>query len=148
MKLPVAPLAVFIAILISSCALKPIPTEHTLVQMDKEQTSLENLGNGKILIYNDANILHTGDNTSQLNIKMNGKNLGQLRAKNYVIVTLPNGKHTFNIRHLDLVNMRSEHEVMVTDTVKVIMVKPTITSNKLEITNQLPKNWEKYSYMK
>ena len=141
-------LALVIVLLFSSCALKPIPTEHTLVQMEKEQTRIENLGQGKILIYNDANILHTGDNTSQLNIKMDGKNLGQLRAKNYVIVTLPNGKHIFNLHHLDLVNMRSEHEVMVTDTMKVIRVKPTVTSNTLEVTNQLPENWDKYSYMK
>ena len=133
-----------ISILFTSCALRPIPTEHTLVQMDKEQITLEQLGNGKILIYNDANILHTGDNTSQLNIVLDGKNLGQLRATNYVIVNLPNGKHVFNIRHLDLVNMRSEHELVVTDTTKVILVKPTVTSNKLEVTNQLPKNWEKY----
>ena len=73
-------LAFFISILFTSCALRPIPTEHVLVQMEKEQTTLDNLGSGKILIYNDANILHTGDNTSQLNIKMDGKNLGQLRA--------------------------------------------------------------------
>ena len=140
--------ALFTAILFTSCALRPIPTEHTLVQMDKEQTTLNALGNGNILIYNDANILHTGDNTSQLNIKMDGKNLGQLRAKNYVIVNLSNGKHTFDLHHLDLVNMRSEHEVMVTDTVKVIRVKPTVTSNKLEVTNRLPENWKKYEYMK
>lgn len=148
MKLLNLSLVFLTAILFTSCALRPIPTEHTLVRMDKEKTSLDNLGNGKILIYNDANILHTGDNTSQLNIKMDSKNLGQLRAKNYVIVDLVNGKHIFNLHHLDLVNMRSEHEVTVTDTVKVIRVKPTVTSNKLEITNQLPGNWDKYSYMK
>lgn len=141
-------LALIIAILFTSCGLRPIPSEHALVQMNKEETTLDNLGNGTILIYNDANILHTGDNTSRLNIIMDGKNLGQLRAKDYVIVNLTNGKHTFNINHLDLVNMRSEHEVNVTEEVKVIMVKPTVTSNKLEVTNQLPGNWDKYGYMK
>ncbi|MGB7784638.1 MAG: hypothetical protein WBL27_00925 [Salinimicrobium sp.] len=148
MKLPASTLTIFIAILFTSCGLRPMPSEHTLVQMDKEQTTLDKLGNGKILIYNDANILHTGDNTSRLNIVMDGKNLGQLRAKDYAIVNLENGKHRFNIMHLDLVKMRSEHEVTVTDTLKVIRVKPGITSNKLEVTNQLPHNWEKYGYMK
>ncbi len=148
MKLTTYTLAIFTAILLTSCGLKPIPSEHALVRMDKEQTSLDKLGNGKILIYNDANILHTGDNTSQLNVVLDGKNLGQLRAKNYAIVNLPNGKHIFNLHHLDLVNMRSEHEVTVTDTLKVIRVKPTVTSNKLEVTNQLPGNWDKYEYMK
>ncbi|MGM1057255.1 MAG: hypothetical protein ACQEWG_15315 [Bacteroidota bacterium] len=99
------------------------------------------------MIYNDANILHTADNTSQLNIQLDGKNLGQLRAKDFAIVKLENGGHVFNLRHLDLVNMRSEHKITVTDSLKVILVKPTITSNKLEIVNQLPVNWDKYRYM-
>jgi hypothetical protein len=70
-----------------------------------------------------------------------------LRAKDYVIIRLENGKHLFKLRHLDLVNMRSEHVVTVTDSLKVIRVKPTISSNKLEVINQLPENWEKYEYM-
>ncbi len=148
MKRPNTALAILILILFSSCGLRPIPSEHTLVQIDKEEINLNKLGNGKILIYNDANILHTSDNTSRLNIVMDGKNLGQLRAKDFVIVDLVNGKHIFEIKHLDVVNMRSEHEVTVTDSVKVIRTKPTITSNKLEIVNELPDNWEKYKYMK
>lgn len=140
-------LSIFISFLLFSCAMKPIPSEHNLVMMDKEKVSLNNLGNGTILIYNDANILHTADNTSQLNIQLDGKNLGQLRAKDFAIVKLENGDHVFNLRHLDLVNMRSEHEIIVNDSLKVILVKPTITSNKLEIVNQLPANWDKYKYM-
>ena len=147
MKLTTTPLILFIAFLLTSCGLKPIPSEHDLVRVEKEKLSLDELGNGRILLYNDANILHTSDNTSRLNIKMDGKNLGQLRAKDFVIVSLENGKHIFNINHLDVVNMRSEHEVIVTDTLKVIRVKPTITSNKLEVVNKLPDNWDKYEYM-
>ena len=140
-------LVLFIASLFSSCAMKPIPSEHNLVMMNKEKITLNELGKGTILIYNDANILHTADNTSQLNIRLDGKNLGQLRAKDFAIVKLENGEHVFNLRHLDLVNMRSEHKIIVNDSLKVILVKPTITSNKLEIVNQLPANWEKYRYM-
>lgn len=147
MKITKFSLSVFFIILSSSCALRPIPSEHDFVKMEKENISLDELGEGNILIYNDANILHTSDNTSQLNIKIDGKNLGQLRAKDFVIIKLEEGKHLFNLTHLDLVNMRSEHEVTVTNTLKVIRVKPTVTSNKLEVVNQLPKNWKKYSYM-
>ena len=136
-----------ISILFTSCALKPITSEHNLVQIEKNEISISRLGNGNILIYNGANILHTGDNTARLNIKIDNKNLGQLRAKDYAIINLKNGKHVFNIRHIDVVNMRSEHEINVSDDVKVIRVKPTVTSNKLEITNQLPDNWDKYQYM-
>ncbi|HSP40362.1 MAG TPA: hypothetical protein VLN46_02940, partial [Gillisia sp.] len=96
-------LSIFISFLFFSCAMKPIPSEHNLVLMDKEKDSLNELGNGTILIYNDANILHTADNTSQLNIQLDGKNLGQLRAKDFAIIKLENGDHVFNLRHLDLV---------------------------------------------
>jgi hypothetical protein len=147
MKYLASATAIFAAVILSSCALKPIPSEYNLVQTKKEEVNLERLGNGTVLIYNDANILHTSDNTSQLNIVLDDKNLGQLRAKDYVIIRLENGKHIFKLRHLDLVNMRSEHVVTVTDSLKVIRVKPTISSNKLEVTNQLPGNWEKYEYM-
>lgn len=137
----------FTASLLISCAMKPIPSEYPLVMMGKEKVTLNELGNGTILIYNDANILHTSDNTSQLNVQLDGRNLGQLRAKDFAIVKLEKGAHVVNLRHLDLVNMRSEHKITVNDSLKVIMVKPTITSNKLEITNELPANWEKYRYM-
>ncbi|MEP6262519.1 MAG: hypothetical protein ABJ092_13140 [Gillisia sp.] len=140
-------LSIFISCFFISCAMKPIPSEHNLVMMNKEKITINELGKGTILIYNDANILHTADNTSQLNIQLDGKNLGQLRAKDFAIVKLENGEHVFNIRHLDLVNMRSEHKITVNDSLKVILVKPTITSNKLEIVNQLPANWDKYRYM-
>ena len=140
-------LTIFSIFILTSCGLKPITTEHNLIHIDNSKITLSDLGNGKILIYNDANILHTSDNTSRLNILLDNKNLGQLRAKNYAVVNLEEGKHNFNIRHLDVVNMRSDHEVNVTDSIKVIRVKPTITSNKLEIVNELPANWDKYSYM-
>ena len=145
---PTRPIILFALMLIlSSCALKPISSEHALLRMEKEDISSESLGKGKVLIYNDANILHTGDNTARLNIVLDDKNLGQLKAKDFVIVKLENGNHVFNIRHLDVVNMRSTHKVVITDTVQIIRVKPTITSNKLEITNEFPNNWDKYGFM-
>ena len=145
---PTRPTILFALMLISSsCALKPISSEHALLRMEKEDISSESLGKGKVLIYNDANILHTGDNTARLNIVLDDKNLGQLKAKDFVIVKLENGNHVFNIRHLDVVNMRSTHKVVITDTVQIIRVKPTITSNKLEITNEFPNNWDKYGFM-
>tara|TARA_Y100001001_G_scaffold91699_1_gene89585 strand:- start:1520 stop:1975 length:456 start_codon:yes stop_codon:yes gene_type:complete len=145
---PTRPIILFALMLIlSSCALKPISSEHALLRMEKEDISSESLGKGKVLIYNDANILHTGDNTARLNIVLDDKNLGQLKAKDFVIIQLENGNHVFNIRHLDVVNMRSTHKVVITDTVQIIRVKPTITSNKLEITNEFPNNWDKYGFM-
>ena len=56
--------------LITSCALKPITSEYNFITTDLEKVEL---GNGKILIYNGANILHKIDNTARLNIWIDNK---------------------------------------------------------------------------
>lgn len=86
------------------------------------------------------------DNTARLNIWIDDKPLGQIRAGEYVIVNLNSGKHRFKALHIDVVKMKSEHIVDITNETKVIKIKPSLTSNKLEISNKLPKNFEKFKY--
>lgn len=132
---------------LTSCALKPISSEYEFVKLDIEKIELEKLGNEKILIYNGADILHKIDNTGRLNILVENKALGQIRPGEYVIIILKSGKYEFKVRHIDLVNMRSEHNVEIDKETKVIRIEPTLTSNKLTITNELPKKFEKFKYM-
>ena len=132
--------------LLTSCALRPITSEYTFIKTDLEKVELNKLGNGTILIYNGANILHKIDNTARLNIWIDNKPLGQIRPSEYVIINLKNGKHKFKALHIDLVNMRSEHDVEIDNETKVIKIKPNLTSNKLEVTNEIPKNFEKFKY--
>lgn len=129
-----------------SCALQPIISEYTFQKTDIENIELNDLGNGHILIYNAANILHKMDNTGRLNIWLDNKPLGQIRPSEYVVIKLKNVKHHFKVLHIDVVNMRSEHEVKVDNDSKVIKIKPTMTSNKLELTNEFPKNFETFKY--
>ncbi|WP_194851702.1 hypothetical protein [Nonlabens antarcticus] len=133
--------------LLTSCALKPIPSEFNNKKVERENVKLEDLGNGTILIYNGSNVFHKADNTERLNIWINDKALGQLRGSEYVIVNLKEGNYKFDVLHLDVVNMRSNHEVTIDEQTKVIKIKPNITSNKLEVTNELPEKWEKFKYV-
>jgi hypothetical protein len=133
-------------ILLTSCALKPITSEYTFIKTNIENVKLNDLGNGNVLIYNGANILHKMDNTARLNIWLDQKPLGQIRPSEYVIINLKTGKHLFKVLHIDVVNMRSEHEVEIDEKTKVIKIKPNITSNKLELKNKFPKNFEKFKY--
>lgn len=126
----------------ASCALKAIPSDYNSSRLTTIDSN--SLGNGKILIYNGADILHGIDNTARLNVWIGEKSLGQIRKKEYVILELEKGKYEFNVLHLDMVNMRSKHSVEIDENTKVIRIEPTITSNKLTITNTLPKNFEKY----
>ena len=133
-------------LVLTSCALKPISSEFSFVKTDLEKVELDKLGDGNILIYNGANILHKLDNTARLNVWINNKALGQIRPSEYVIINLTDGKYDFKALHIDLVNMRSNHEVVIDNKTKIIKIKPTITSNKLEVTNVLPSNFDKFKY--
>jgi hypothetical protein len=137
----------FTVLLLTSCALKAIPSDYTFVKNDSEKLELSNLGNGKVLIYNGASILHKIDNTARLNVWIDDKALGQIRTGEYVVIDIEKGKHHFKSLHLDMVNMRSNDNIEIDENTKVIEIKPTITSNKLTIVNALPKNFEKYKYV-
>lgn len=136
-----------IVLLLSGCALKPISSEYTFVKMEVEDIQLDKLWGGNVLIYNGADILHRIDNTARLNVYINEKALGQVRPAEYVVLSLKKGKYQFKLRHIDLVNMRSEHDVDINELTKVIRIEPTITSNKLTITNELPKKFDKFKFM-
>ncbi|WP_240514944.1 MULTISPECIES: hypothetical protein [unclassified Flavobacterium] len=138
----------FAILLLSSCALKAIPSEYTSVKDGFENVGLDKLGNGKVLIYNGADILHKMDNTARLNIWINNNSFGQLKANEYAIIDLREGHYNFKVQHLDMVNIRSDHKVEIDSKTKVIKIKPTITSNKLEILNELPQNFNNFSYSK
>ncbi|WP_144281629.1 hypothetical protein [Chryseobacterium echinoideorum] len=131
-------------LMLSSCALKSIPSDYNTIKLDIVNT--ENLGDGKVLIYNGAGVLHSVDNTARLNVWVDGKSLGQIKAREYLIVDLNKGNHEFKILHIDMVNMRSTHQINVDENTKVVKLEPTITSNKATVTNILPENFDKYRY--
>jgi hypothetical protein len=143
MKLKKA-ILVIIVLIFSSCGLKPISSEYNLIKNFSQSIDLQKLGNGTILIYNGADILHKVDNTANLNIWINDKALGQLQPSEYVIINLLPDSYNFKVLHKDLVNIRSEHTLEINEQTKVIIIKPNITSNKTTITNELPQNFLKF----
>ncbi len=135
-------------IIFSSCALKPISSDYKFINSEIVDVEINKLGNGTILIYNGADVLHKIDNTGRLNILIDNEALGQIRPGEYVIIDIKNGIYEFSVRHIDLVNMRSKHNVEIDKTIKVIRIEPTLTSNKLTTTNEIPNKFENFEYMK
>ncbi|MDZ4148457.1 MAG: hypothetical protein U1C58_09255 [Flavobacteriaceae bacterium] len=131
---------------LTSCALQSITTEYETVKIEKENV-LSELGNGKIMIYSGADWKHRIDNTAKINVWIDGKALGQLRPRQYAIVKMEKGEHKISLLHIDVVNMRSDHLFEIDENTKIIKIKPTITSNKAELTNELPEKWEVYEHM-
>lgn len=139
-------IAVLLSLFLISCGLKPVASEYTFIQTDIEDVKLDDLGSGNVLIYNGADILHKMDNTARLNIWIDNKAVGQLKPSEYAIINLESGPYQVRLLHIDVFNMKSEHEVVIDKDTKIIKVKPNLTSNKLWVTNEFPKRWEKFTY--
>lgn len=133
-------------LIVASCGLKAVPSDYSFINTGMENVTIDKLGNGKVLVYNGADILHKVDNTARLNVWIDGKAVGQVRGAEYVVIELKPGTYDFKVQHLDMFNMRSNHEVTVTENTKVIRVEPTLTSNKLTVTDELPGNFGKFKY--
>lgn len=134
------------SLILNSCGLKPITSDYTFIKKDVSNLELEDLGNGNVLIYNGADILHKMDNTARLNVWIGHKAIGQLKPSEYAIINLESGPYQVRLLHLDVFNMKSEHEVLITKDTRIIKVKPNLTSNKLWVTNEFPKRWDKFTY--
>ena len=134
-------LLIITSTLFSSCSLKPIQSEFSLQRTFSDPVIIGEFDNGKILVYNGAGLNHKIDNSSNLNVWINNKPLGQLMSNEFAIIYLLPGKYEFKLVHKDIKNFTSTHTVEIDKDTKVICVKPTITSNKVEITNVIPNNF-------
>ena len=135
----------FASFLLAGCSnLKPVPTEYKLIRTFSNTPRLFEYGKGKILIYNAAGLNHKVDDTSRLNIWINGRSLGQLQANQYAILFLMPDTYEFKLQHKDIGNFESSHTIKIDINTSVISMKPTISSNKVEITNSMPENFQIY----
>ena len=132
---------------LASCALKPVASEYDFVKVGSRDIALDELGDGKVLIYNGANFIDKMDNTHQLNIWINDRALGQIRANEYVVVDFEVGKYQFEALRLNLFKVKTLHNVEISTATKVIEIEPHFTSTRLTLTNELPKRFEKFAYV-
>lgn len=139
--------AISLILALNSCALRPLASSYDYQINRTESINLDNLGNGRILIYNGADGLHKIDNTARLNMWINEKPMGQVRASEYAIIELEKGTYEFKLLHVDMFKFKSTHKIEINEKTKVIRIEPTITSNDLTITNQLPTKINKFRYV-
>lgn len=138
-------LVIVISILTGCSPLKSIKSEYNLIRTSAGAISANEVGNGKILIFNGSGMNHIFDDTARLNVWINGTALGQLNAYEYAVLLLLPGKYNFRLQHKDMVNFESTHEVEITNETIIINVKPTITSNKVEIISNMPEQLRFYN---
>ncbi len=130
----------------SSCSLKAIPSEIPYVILDKNSVNLNSLGNGKILFYNYGYYCPTIEcgRTTKLNIKINGRSLGQINYGEFFIVEIENGEYEFQLMHKDVINIKSTIKVVIDEKTKIIQAIPRPLSNSIKITNEIPAEFHNF----
>lgn len=128
---------------------KKITNKSEITAISDNHIKVDELGNGDILIYNGAKGLYKNKlNTGRLSIWINDKLLGHIDPEEYILVSLENGNHHIKLLHVDVFNIKSEHDISITDETKIVQIKPTAFSNKLQVTNNLPKKFDRFKNAK
>ena len=147
--MPMRNILIYLILVIStltSCSpLKSINSEYKLVRTSSRGISANEVGNGKVLIFNGSGMMQKIDDTSRLNIWINGSALGQLNANEYAVLFLLPGTYNFKLQHKDVGNFESTHIVEITKETIFVKVKPTLISNKIEIVTNMPEELRWFS---
>ena len=125
---------------LNSCSLKPIISEKAYLSNTNENLiRIEDLGKGKILFYNYGYycpVMSCGRIT-KMNVKANGKSLGQINYGEYFIVELEYGNYEFETIYKDVFIFKKKYQIVIDENTKVIKLKPEIFSKRLSVTNVL-----------
>ncbi|WP_371393313.1 hypothetical protein ACCC68_08805 [Tenacibaculum maritimum] len=131
-----------IILIMSSCAIKSLVSEKKYVYLPYQEVNLDNLGNGRIMIYNGHYYcpVITCGTTTKVNVLVNDKSFGQINYGEYFIVDIGTGIKSFHLEHKEIFKMKSNHKITIDDNTKVLKLEPTDFSHKLTITNELPED--------
>ncbi len=146
MKLPeiiINRIVLFSVILImSSCAIKSLVSEKKYVYLPNQEVNLDNLGNGRIMLYNGHYYcpVITCGTTTKVNVLVNDRPFGQINYGEYFIVDIGTGVKNFHLEHKEIFKMKSDHKIIIDEKTKVLKLEPTDFSHKLTITNELPED--------
>lgn len=134
-------------IVLSSCAIKPLKSEYKLIDKNLNKIELNDLGNGKVLIYNAVDVLRQLGDKASLNIWINEKPLGHLKEREYLIVNLSKGTYEFKVLHVNKLNIKNFYEIEVDEATKIIRIEPTSIAHRINIIEEFPADFEKFKYM-
>ena len=134
---------------LTSCALKPVTNDYNLVETNINEVDLDDLGNGKVLVYNGAALWIHG-RFEKSNVWIDGKGLGQLRVREYVVVDLEEGDYQIRIKRNDglFTLPKSTHDIKVDKHTRVIKVTPSFFTSSVVQAEELPRRFEKFAYAK
>ena len=134
-------------ILTTSCGgLKPLESEYSYINQDLGSIDFNELGNGKVLIYNDIESDRKIGKAARLNIWIDNKALGQLNSREYVVIELESKTYLFKVNHFDVFTRSSEHKLEINNDTKIVKITSNRTTNDICATDEKPSNWDQLTY--
>lgn len=130
--------ALVCVVALAGCMARPVRPEipHLAEDLASKSSSPDEV---RLVVYNGSNKLLFGmDYTGRVNIWLDGKALGGPDIGEYLQVQVPRGKHQFKLVHLDLVEIKSVHEVDLQDDPTFMEVYATPVSNAFKLHPELP----------
>jgi hypothetical protein len=139
----------FILLILSvySCGLKPLISNTDYISLATNKVTLENLGNGKILFYSGGYFTSEIEyiaGTSKMNILIDGMPIGQINYGEYFIINLKEGIHKVKLIHKDVLNFKSQHEIIINENSKIFELRPTALGNMIKERNLFPEDFKIY----
>ena len=120
----------------------PVKNEIPLVIGDLHRIP-DSTNDTKLVIFNTSNpVLYGADGSSRINVKLNGKGLGQLNFGQYAEVIMPKGKCRVDMQHLDMFRFSSVRWLDLNDPESFVEIFATPTSNEAKLCPELPPDFE------
>src|SRR6185503_13234757 len=118
-----------LAAVFCGCASDPVRNEIPLVKGLASKATDPN--DTKVVIFNQSSMVTHGlDNSGRINVKLNGKGVGQLNINEYVQVIVSKGPYELDLEHRDLVSFRSHHKVEFTGPESFLRINATVISHE------------------
>jgi hypothetical protein len=127
-----------LAAAVAACAVPPIAAELPRVPLNPLQAPTDPTVSRVVFRNNQPMPGYHLSPTGRLNVSVDGKGLGQIAPGEYVALDLPKGKRRVSLVHRDVVDFKSEHVLTLEQSVVVVDVFATITSNSMVVVDSSP----------
>jgi hypothetical protein len=122
---------------ISGCAMAPVQPEVPVLGNDLSVRSSHPDDVKLVFVNTSSKLLHGADGTSRINVRIDGKAVGEPNINEYVQVQVPKGKHHVEVWHLDVIKFSTDKEIDVQQDL-FIEVKATPFSNRILVQSEMP----------
>ncbi|HBF08269.1 MAG TPA: hypothetical protein DHW71_07170 [Gammaproteobacteria bacterium] len=128
---------VMLSVMLQGCQSFTAQNTQKTNNLTTEAPAIAPKKDASIIIFNNSNqFLFGKKGTGKLNLIINNNEKYQLEIGQYIKIEAPHGPLKIQLKHTDLFDFDSLHQVNITKNAMYIEVFATMTSNGLTVTNK------------